>query len=106
MLFRSEEAVAYAKSKGKKPEDLNQKWMQGWAFGRIMVEAISRAGDDLTGEGLKKAFESLNQYDLGGLGAPLTFTTSDHGGAKQSRVYQVKSGKWEPTGGFLSPKGK
>lgn len=98
------EAVEYAKSKGLKVEDLNQKWMQGWAFGRIMAEALKRAGDSPTGESIKKAFESMQNYDLGGLGSPLSFTDKDHGGAKKGRIYQVKSGKWQPITGFEAPK--
>ncbi|MFZ5827801.1 MAG: ABC transporter substrate-binding protein [Bacillota bacterium] len=100
------EAVEFAKSKGKKPEQLTQKWLQGWVFGRIMAEAVRRAGDDVTGESLKKAFESMKDYDLGGIGAPLTFTDKDHGGAKKARIYQVKSGKWQPLGNFVAPVGK
>ena len=69
-----DEAVAYAEKIGLKREDLTQKWLQGWVFGRILTEAISRAGDDVTGETLKAAFETFNELDLGGIGAPLTFT--------------------------------
>lgn len=99
-----QEAVDYAKSKGKKIEDLNQKWIQGWSFGRIMVEVIKKSGDNPSGETLRKSFESLKDYDLGGLGAPLTFTDKDHGGAKKGRIYQVKSGKWAPLGDLIAPK--
>lgn len=98
------EAVEYAKAKNLKVEDLNQKWMQGWAFGRIMAEALKRAGDKPTGESIRKAFEGMQNYDLGGLGSPLSFTATDHGGAKKGRVYQVKAGKWQPITGFEAPK--
>jgi branched-chain amino acid transport system substrate-binding protein len=98
------EAVDFAASKGIKLEDLNQKWIQGWAFGRIMSEALKRAGDKPTGEAIRKAFESFKDYDLGGLGSPLTFTATDHGGAKKARIYQVKSGKWQPITEYLAPK--
>ncbi|HYF96245.1 MAG TPA: ABC transporter substrate-binding protein [Symbiobacteriaceae bacterium] len=98
------EAVEYAKSKGIKVEDLNQKWLQGWAFGRIMAEALRRAGDKPTGESIRKAFEEMKDYDLGGLGSPLTFSPTDHGGAKKGRIYQVKSGKWQPITEFVAPK--
>lgn len=100
------EALAYAATKGKKPEDLNQKWIQGWSFGRIMTEAIKRAGDNVNGESIKKAYESFKDYDLEGLGAPLTFTDKDHGGAKQGRIYQVKGGKWQMLQELTAPAGK
>lgn len=101
-----QEALDYAKSKGKKPEDLNQKWIQGWSFGKIMVDAIARAGDNVTGESIKKALESFRDYDLKGLGGPLTFTDKDHGGAKKARIYQVKGGKWQMIQDFTAPQGK
>jgi branched-chain amino acid transport system substrate-binding protein len=101
-----EEALEYMKTKGKTAADLNQKWMQGWAFSRIMVEAIRRAGDNPTGESLKTQFESMKDYDLEGLGSPLTFTATDHGGAKKARIYQVKSGRWEPISEFVAAKGQ
>lgn len=100
-----DEALAYAKSKGMKPEDLNQKWLQGWAFGRILVEAIKRAGENVTGETMRKAMESMKEYDLEGLGAPLSFSDKDHAGAKKARIYQVKSGKWQPVSEYIAPKG-
>jgi len=100
-----DDALEYAKSKGKKPEDLNQKWIQGWAFGRVMTEALKKAGDPINGDTLKKAFESMKDYDLAGLGATLTFSDKDHGGAKKGKIYQVKNGKWEPMGDFVGPKG-
>lgn len=100
------EAVEYAKSKGLKVEDLNQKWIQGWAFGRIMAEAVKRAGEKPTGESIRKAFEGMTDYDLGGLGSPLSYSEKDHGGAKKGRIYQVKAGRWEPITPFVAPVGK
>lgn len=98
------EAVDYAASKGIKMEDLNQKWIQGWAFGRIMCEALKRAGDKVTGESIRAAFESFKDYDLGGLGSPLSYSATDHGGAKKARIYQVKGGKWQPIADYVAPK--
>lgn len=101
-----QEAVEYfTKVKGKKPEELNQKIIQGWAFGRVMVEAVKRAGDNVSGEAIKKAFESFKDVDLGGLGAPLTCTDKDHGCVKKGRLYQVKGGKWVPITDWVEPKG-
>jgi branched-chain amino acid transport system substrate-binding protein len=99
-----DEALAYAKSKGKKPEDLNQKWLQGWTFGKIMIEAIRRSGDNVTGESIKKSLETIKDLDLGGLGAPLTFTDKSHAGALKAHVYEVKKGRWEPITDFIAPK--
>lgn len=101
-----DEAVKYAESKGLKREELTQKWLQGWVFGRILTEAIRRAGDNVTGESLKAAFETMDNLDLGGIGAPLTFTSSDHGGTDMARIYQVKNGRFEALTDFVTPTAK
>jgi len=100
------EAVAYAEKTGKKRAELTQKWLQGWVFGRILTEAIRRAGDNVTGETLKAALETFQDVDLGGIGAPLTFSPTDHGGTDKARIYQVKNGRFEAITDFVEPKGK
>lgn len=101
-----EEMLEFAKSKGKGPADIHQKYVQGWAFGRIVVEALKKAGSNLTGESIKKAYESFNNLNLEGLGAPLTFTDKDHMGARQAKVHQVKGGKWVAVQDWAAPLGK
>ena len=44
----------------------NYSAMEGFIAAKIMVEAIKRAGKDLTREGLVSALESFTQLDLGG----------------------------------------
>lgn len=101
-----DEAVAYAEKIGLKREDLTQKWLQGWVFGRILTEVIRRAGDNVTGETVKAAFETFSEVDLGGIGAPLTFTPTDHGGTDKARIYQVQNGRFVPLTDFVEPEGK
>lgn len=101
-----DEAVACAEKIGLKREDLTQKWLQGWVFGRILTEAIRRAGDNVTGETLKAAFETFNEVDLGGIGAPLTFTPTDHLGTGKARIYQVQNGRFVAITDFVEPKEK
>jgi branched-chain amino acid transport system substrate-binding protein len=98
-----DEALEYAKAK---KIEVSSPWLQGWAFGRIMEQGIRKAGDKVTGESIKQAWESLKDYDLGGIGAPLTFTDKDHMGAKQAKIFQVKGGQWGAITGFVTPKGK
>ena len=100
------EITEYLRTKNETLESKNQKWIQGWAFGKIMVEGVRRAGDTVTGESIKAALETFKDFDLGGLGSPLTFTATDHAGAKKARVYQVKAGKWQPITDWLEPQAK
>ncbi|MEW6616032.1 MAG: ABC transporter substrate-binding protein [Thermodesulfobacteriota bacterium] len=61
----------------------------GWGKLRILSEGIRRAGKDLDEDGLIKALESLNNYDTGGVLAPITYTSKSHRGAQGTRIYRV-----------------
>ena len=65
----------------------------------VMTEGIRRivASDQpLTGEAVKGALEELVDFDTGGVTYPITFTASDHRGAKGMRLYRVADGAWAP----------
>ena len=85
--------LEYFQGKGKSKEKLNSKHVQGWAAAQIMLEAIKRAGDNVTGAAIKEQLEKMKGYSEG-LNAPLGFTPSDHG-TYEARLIQVKNGKWE-----------
>lgn len=59
---------------GERPGFLS---LEGWLLGRIFLEALGRAGEPTTSEGLVDALESLRALDLG-TGASLGFGPSDH----------------------------
>jgi branched-chain amino acid transport system substrate-binding protein len=59
----------------------------------VWAEALKRAGDDLNGPGVKKALETLRDFDTGGLTPPITYTAEDHRPTTRSYVYIVKNGK-------------
>ena len=60
-------------------------YVYGWLYGKLIEEALKRAGDNLTGEGLKNALETITDFDTGGIAPPLTFSSKDHRGS-----YMVK----------------
>jgi branched-chain amino acid transport system substrate-binding protein len=64
----------------------------GMAGGIIMVEAIRRAGDDLTRAKLISALESLGRFEPGVL-PPIEWSASYHGGPKSFGYAQWKGGK-------------
>ncbi|RDV82875.1 ABC transporter substrate-binding protein [Ammonifex thiophilus] len=84
----------YLASKGQKLEDKNQKFIQGWVSAMIMLEGVKRAGNNLTGEGVRKGLESLKDFDTGGLSAPITFTATSHRGTDRIRLARVENGKF------------
>ncbi|MBS3917238.1 MAG: ABC transporter substrate-binding protein [Sulfuritalea sp.] len=59
----SKEFTAAAKKAGSKDTTYNS--MEGYITAKVFVEALRRAGKDLTREKLIAALESMNNYDLG-----------------------------------------
>lgn len=90
------EIKEYLDSKGEKLEDKNQKFVQGWVTARIMIEGIRNAGDDVSGEGIRKGLEQIQNLNLGGLAAPVTFSADSHAGTNEIRLAKVENGKFVP----------
>jgi branched-chain amino acid transport system substrate-binding protein len=79
------------------PNDTHEApYMRGWLWTLLAVEAIKRAGDNLTGEGVKKAMESLQNFDPWGLTPPFTYTSDDHRPTTKARLYVIQGGKLVP----------
>lgn len=66
----------------------------------IIVEGIRLALQDhglpVTGDKIRRGYESIRKLDLQGLGPPLNITPQDHEGGGYLRVYQVKGNAWVP----------
>ena len=60
--------------------------MRGWLWVIVAVEAIKRAGDNPTGESIKKALESLKDFDTWGITPPFTYTNEDHRPTNRARL--------------------
>ncbi len=73
---------------------------RGILWGGLLAEAarlgLQNFGEPLTGEKMKKGFESMKNFDLGGFLPPLTVTPQDHEGGGWVRMYQVKGKEWVP----------
>jgi branched-chain amino acid transport system substrate-binding protein len=70
-------------------------YVRGWVSATVWLEALKRAdkAGKLTGEGVKEALETLKDFDLGGLTAPVTYTATDHRPSTKTPIYQIKGGK-------------
>jgi branched-chain amino acid transport system substrate-binding protein len=73
---------------------------RGVLIGAVHVEAIRNAlkakpDGKITGEDVKKGFEKINNFTLGGLVPPLKITANDHEGGGLVQIWQVKGGKLE-----------
>jgi len=96
---------AYLASKGESIEDRTNAYTQGWWTFEVFGEALRRvtaAGDELTGENIRAALESIRDFDTGGVTVPISFSPDDHRGSKGLRLYRVEDGAWTPITGFLS----
>jgi branched-chain amino acid transport system substrate-binding protein len=64
----------------------------------LHIEAIRLAlkaggGKQVDGAGVKKGFESITNFSLGGLVPPLHITPTDHEGGGWVQIYQVSGSK-------------
>ncbi|MDX1579552.1 MAG: ABC transporter substrate-binding protein [Gemmatimonadota bacterium] len=99
-----EELRAHLTSRGEAYEDRTNAYTQGWWTMAIFAEGIRRvleADEALTGENIRAALETLEDFDTGGVTAPITFTPEDHLGSKGLRLFRVENGSWEPITDFL-----
>lgn len=94
-LAGMKEIEAYLASKGQKLSDKSQKFVQGWVSADIMLRGVQNAGPTVTGETVRQGLEKLNNADLGGLAAPVTFTANSHRGTVKIRLAEVKEGKFK-----------
>ncbi len=78
-------------------------YSQGWATAAILVEGIRRAASSgaITGDSIKAGLESFQNFDTGGITAPISFGPNDHQGATALRLYQVQAGQWIPISEML-----
>ncbi|MBI4587988.1 MAG: ABC transporter substrate-binding protein [Candidatus Rokubacteria bacterium] len=73
---------------------------RGVLIGAILTEGVrlglQNFGEPLSGEKVKKGYESMKNFSLGGFLPPMTVTPQDHEGGGWVRIYQVKGKEWVP----------
>ena len=97
-----QEIKAMYRAQGKEPPktmDDTVIYNRGLLIGAIHVEAIRNAlnangGKQPTGEDIKKGFEQIHDFTLGGLFPPLQITPADHEGGGWVQIFQVHDGKF------------
>src|SRR5712691_6233107 len=90
------------KARGKEPLKVMEStvmYNRGLLWSALHVEAIRNAlkangGKQPTGEDVKKGFEAIQDFSLGGLVPPLKVTATGHEGCGFVRVFRVKGGKF------------
>jgi len=83
-------------------------YVRGWSYALTWGEALKIADKNkqLNGEGVKKAMETLKNFDTGGLVAPVTYTAEDHRPTTQCAIYVVKGGKLVKVEDLTAPRKK
>jgi branched-chain amino acid transport system substrate-binding protein len=97
-----QEIKAMYKAQGKEPPkamDDTVMYNRGLLIAALHVEALRNAlkangGKQPTGEDMKKGFEQIHDFTLGGLVPPLNVTAADHEGGGWVQIYTVKGGKF------------
>jgi branched-chain amino acid transport system substrate-binding protein len=74
----------------------NSPYMRGWLWTIVAAEGIKRAGNNLTGEAVKRAMETLKDFDTWGITPPFTYTSEDHRPTMTARLVMIKGGKIVP----------
>jgi branched-chain amino acid transport system substrate-binding protein len=72
-------------------------YTQGWWTMAVMAEGIRQvvaSGQEVTGPNIRAALESIQNFDTGGITAPVSFSADDHQGNRALVIYQVQDGQW------------
>jgi branched-chain amino acid transport system substrate-binding protein len=96
------EIAAMYKAQGKPaPKEMSSTvlYNRGVLIAAVHVEAVRNAvkakgNTNITGEDVRKGFESIKGFTLGGLVPPLEINNVDHEGGGWVQVFQAKGGKW------------
>jgi branched-chain amino acid transport system substrate-binding protein len=83
------------KYKAKYGVEMNYLGEMGYTSAQIAIEALRRAGRDLTVDSLVKAMESIQDFhDI--FGGTYSFSPTNHHGATAAFLSVVHNGRWEP----------
>ncbi len=83
------------KYKARYGVDVNYLGEMGYTSAQIAIEALRRAGRDLTVDSLVKGMESIQDFhDL--FGGTYSFSPTNHHGATAAFLSVVHNGRWEP----------
>ncbi len=99
------DADAYLKENGSSLAEKGLHYTQGWWTMAVMVEGIKNVldkGQEVTGENIKAALESIQNFDTGGVTAPLSFSPTSHRGNNALRLFQVQNGQWVQLSDYIS----
>lgn len=100
-----DDADAFLRTQGSSIAEEGLLYGQGWMTMHLMAEGIRRAAaaGEVTGAAIKTALESLRDFDMGGVTAPVTFTEGNHRSTDSMRIFQVEDAAWAPLTDLRAP---
>lgn len=102
-----DEADKWLKANGSSLAEKGLHFTQGWWTMAVMSEGIKRtldAGKPVTGENIRAALETIQNFDTQGITSPISFSPTSHKGNSSLRLYQVTSGQWAQLSDFITAK--
>ena len=100
-----DDAAKWLKDHGSSLEAKGLHYTQGWWTMAVMAEGIKRVLDqnkEVTGENIRAALETIQNFDTGGVTSPISFSPTSHRGNNSLRLFQVEGGKWKQVSDFIS----
>lgn len=82
----------------EEPQPVN--YTQGFVSTYLLIEALKKAGNNLTGENIKKILEA-NKFDMMGLSADIAYKAEMRKPNISAKMYIIEAGKIKPISGFL-----
>ena len=83
--------------------DLNRYSLYGYVFGKLVVEGLERAGEDLTRDSFLDGMESIRDWDSEGILPPVTFSASDHHAQDAGFICELKDGRFKALSDWVAP---
>lgn len=83
--------------------ELNRYSLYGYVFGKLVVEGLERAGEELTRDSFLDAMESIRDWDSGGILPPVTFSATDHHAQRAGFICELDNGRFKLLTDWLAP---
>lgn len=79
-------------------------YISGWINAMIMAEGVRRAGNNLTGAGVKEGLETFTNFETGGISKPISFSPTKHKGSYAIKLAVAEPDKlrFRPVTGWLT----
>ena len=76
----------------------NRYYVKAWIISKIMREGLIRAGEELNGDSIANALETIQNLDMSGLTGPISYSPTKHKGNDYARLYKadVEKGYFVP----------